>query len=383
MNFYLIKYHNLDNEISRGCLSDIIADTCTSNNECIDCEGDGCNIVVGTQNVQCKVCADCGGDTPSPSASCAVDFGAEQTCYNSITTTFEVSKGCAKDCPDPTCNYCQGADCNDQLYCLRCASTVDNECIAGTENPFATPCGKGLKCITGIDATGNTIRGCENSITVTSQALCETDKCNTGLYPIDRLSCYQCSGVECISESLLPTGHGVCSLYKENDECYLIVSEDGETITRGCVSDEITCTDNEHCISCPASGCNSQAEQQYCIQCSGNDCLTDLDAGTVCPSGASLSYEQCYTYNNKETVIRGCISSAEDDIKTICNDDENGQCTLCSGANCNNAAENVYASCIVCDSTTGNCDENLNALASDCAVADAKCFLYRKGIYSF
>lgn len=67
-----------------------------------------------------------------------------------------------------------------------------------------------------IEIDGTTSRGCATSDDINT---CNTDNCNSGIFPEDRLSCYQCT--DCSSTSLQNSEAPLCSLYKDDqNSCY-------------------------------------------------------------------------------------------------------------------------------------------------------------------
>lgn len=76
---------------------------------------------------------------------------------------------------------------------------------------------------------GFTVRGC-----LTPQILsqcsdgacvsCRVNKCNSQIFPEDRLSCLHCEGSDCVNQANTIEVRYPCANYQENDSCYSIFS---------------------------------------------------------------------------------------------------------------------------------------------------------------
>lgn len=130
----------------RGCESDE-AHKCNANNNCEACKtNNGCNDVVGSTDVTCNACTDCGTNAQVDKI-CSEEFEGD-TCGHSITSGV-VFKGCASECND--CTKCKGDKCNNQLYCFTCDSNTESSCLTNPATSTSTLCAVGATCIT---ATG-------------------------------------------------------------------------------------------------------------------------------------------------------------------------------------------------------------------------------------
>lgn len=136
--------------------------------------------------------------------------------------------------------------------------------------------------------------------------------------------------------------------------------EFGEFVQRGCSSDiniNENCLIGNTCVTCDKDECNNQGIFQTCIKCDGIDCINPTASGKNCNS--VLGHEKCYTYNNGESVTRGCLSEADSNLSCS----STGEiCKTCQGQNCNNQIEKLYSSCIVCESdVNGSCSKSTNS----------------------
>lgn len=136
----------------RGCESDQ-ANKCTGNANCITCNNDnGCNNIVGSSEVTCKSCTNCGNNPPEDK-TCNEDFGSD-SCAHSITDGV-VFKGCASECEEAGCAKCKDSNCNNLLYCITCNSDAEITCVSNPAITSSVLCDSGATCIT---ATGNLIK---------------------------------------------------------------------------------------------------------------------------------------------------------------------------------------------------------------------------------
>lgn len=129
-----------------------------------------------------------------------------------------------------------------------------------------------------------------------------------------------------------------------------------------------------NCVTCEKNECNNQGILQTCIKCEGIECLSPTQTGANC--NAVLGHEECYTYNNGESVIRGCLSDADLAFQNSCS--ATGDiCKTCQGQNCNVQKEQLYSTCIVCESDeNGSCRQSLN---SERCSDNSGCFILVSG----
>lgn len=146
-----------------------------------------------------------------------------------------------------TCKTCEGKNCNKKKefqQCITCDSRDDSECSRDATSQSSVMCQNYLStCVTGIDAHGHTRRRCsrqykDEDIDFPNNQfqVCKDNKCNTGIYPANRLQCYRCDGkddcdfmpshltaLENSSWQLAP-----CDILSEFDQCYAYLSESME-----------------------------------------------------------------------------------------------------------------------------------------------------------
>lgn len=85
-----------------------------------------------------------------------------------------------------------------------------------------------------------------------------TYACNENVVPLDRLTCYTCSGNStsaCGSVTAVPEHRIICPLFRNDDQC--VATKSGDIITRGCLSSmqNANCETTHRC--CLGHGCNS------------------------------------------------------------------------------------------------------------------------------
>lgn len=149
-----------------------------------------------------------------------------------------MKRGCLSDLPEyemqmcrnegAFCKTCQNDNCNQKVAfqtCYSCNSDSEADCVS---NPSAAlqpnTCRQYTDtCITVVTTDGQTQRGCSSEIQaiVTSDEICDSNNCNSGVYPADRKRCHQCSGNEC--NQLLQDNDAslqLCNNYDSNDRCF-------------------------------------------------------------------------------------------------------------------------------------------------------------------
>uniref|UniRef100_A0A182NV67 DUF753 domain-containing protein n=1 Tax=Anopheles dirus TaxID=7168 RepID=A0A182NV67_9DIPT len=140
-------------------------------------------------------------------------------------------------------------------------------------------------------------------------------------------------------------------------------------LTRGCLSALATmeqraeCTEQKGraCVSCTEAECNS-GPWLKCVHCDndGPDSCADKQRVSLCPQYRSS--DRCYEIvqsNGEESLLeRGCLSAASPDIQTICKDDSDPGCIVCSEHGCN---EIQWPVCYRCQSseTDDRCNHKL------------------------
>lgn len=253
-----------------------------------------------------------------------------------------------------------------------------------------------------------TIRGCKSELeaqltsqcTTESCGLCDSDLCNSRIYPEDRQQCHKCTTCDYIENNSVL---GICENYQEIDSCYVVVDQvaNPETSTidivsyRGCTSTEdegnAYCLSHpEKCVYCTGPGCNNQPSytdsKLTCYKCDGsldNNCPFSQDGqeSKLCDYNTFLgAREQCYTYTKPNgMIVRGCLKelTANDEIRLKCESNDE-TCKVCAGEDCNkDTTVEDYGTCVLCD---GETDPNCATLEASyatmaCPKSDVKgCF---------
>lgn len=143
------------------------------------------------------------------------------------------------------CKTCHGKDCNIKRNfqeCIDCVSKFNGLCLGNNKTTDWKPCENYLStCLIGIDAHGLTHRRCsidyehDSLIFPNNQfVVCTENKCNTFIFPPDRLQCYECNGEpECDFKAVKSTeAHPIvgrelkpCKVLSVFDQCYSYLSE--------------------------------------------------------------------------------------------------------------------------------------------------------------
>ncbi|XP_039432770.1 proprotein convertase subtilisin/kexin type 5-like [Culex pipiens pallens] len=380
---------NNDGKLERDCLSTLKTDEekvkCNSDtdNTCIACTEAGCN------KQKWLKCHKCDGDAckaaqPGEGEHCT-NYKESDKCYERFLDGTDVERGCESDL-DPTtenvcvanqqCKTCSDADgCNKDVStvfevtkCVQCKSSedADGSCLKGTkaEEVCANPDGK---CYSRIIAGGILERGCRSALTAQEQTactgelcnLCGDAGCNKGVFPENRLLCYQCKNtngndVSCSNELTGDSKAGVCKIYKADDKCYSRVTAT-LNFERGCQSDlgenAKVCDTLSSCLECDGKNCNSLSEQTLkdstkCQRCTSDDagCL----AGTAPVQSCGQTGDSCFVrINNDGKLERDCLSTLKtDEEKVKCNSLTDKTCIACTEAGCN---KQKWLKCHKCD----------------------------------
>lgn len=237
--------------IERGCLKEKGSDFengCKSNDAkcqiCSNDDGRACN----QQNLSIDTCIACNSnedprchDDPSSINEIICSVNAKTAgCY--LHRYEDVCKrGCVSDLSESfqgiclnqsdKCKTCIGKNCNvvkDYKTCYTCDSKNDSYCVKVSELTNVTICSNYLSSCATLIENGYTNRKCYDDFDSNNEStidLCTDDKCNSNVFPKNRLQCYQCSGdEECkhiTEESILEP----CKFYSENDQCYSLINE--------------------------------------------------------------------------------------------------------------------------------------------------------------
>uniref|UniRef100_A0A182JRT2 DUF753 domain-containing protein n=1 Tax=Anopheles christyi TaxID=43041 RepID=A0A182JRT2_9DIPT len=356
--------------IAKGCSEVYEADVCNKGqpNDATHllCHSAGCNnVLFPVDRLKCFQCKEGACSDPALTPTICEPYSVDDSCYSFLDRQ---QKGCVRQLEDSTecnagddgrCVLCNVDGCNSEpraLECVVCSSKIEASCVepmAMVQSRKLCPVGG---CVTFIDDDGYTVRGCALDYQLTT-ALCtgttcqvctNNDACNNALFPLNRLQCYQCSGATCLDvTSQIPS---FCQRYSANDTCYVYASSP-TNIRRGCLSDPFSDCPADGCVKCStANGCNSDppigANTLTCHQCEGVDCaIEQTGAGTVCPPVLLGRSDACYTWVEKYSVRRGCLSE-----ERACSP-MNPNCHICSsGKDCNADPYPIERhECVQCD----------------------------------
>uniref|UniRef100_T1GQZ3 DUF753 domain-containing protein n=1 Tax=Megaselia scalaris TaxID=36166 RepID=T1GQZ3_MEGSC len=253
---------NIENVVSRGCLSVDTEQSCVEDKDCTSCKD-------------------------------------EQHCNIKQDTT-------------PECFSCQGDGCSEIDFATqtRVKCNEGSKCITQLNNQ-------------GLVVRGCTQSAQEKCLDENTCKICDGRLCNGEIFPTDRLKCIQCNstaqGDECslASEKFSRT----CNIYNKEDQCFTYADEKG-LLYRGCASDKNQACTEDNCLKCSGDNCNTNGLQVpnklKCIKCDsskGEECEADkIKAEAVtCTGNHNLNErETCFVQkvtseDNKVTTKRGCF----------------------------------------------------------------------------
>ncbi|XP_055309662.1 uncharacterized protein LOC129573299 [Sitodiplosis mosellana] len=391
-------------DVSRGCALEKpppFIDRCRSDpNKCNMCDtfdGNGCN----NQTIKIGACVEC-DSLEDPSCRDKPHQFKDSICTGLITANMpgcylstyggRIRRGCNRDlipfqlndCRHPNndkCKTCEGRNCNlknEFQECIYCNSRENIECSRNGTVQTSHMCENYLDtCVTGIDAHGHTQRRCSRSfdddaIEFPNEQfeVCRDNKCNTNIFPSNRLQCYSCEGnkedcdfmpsksteIDTNSKKLVP-----CGILSKLDQCFAFLAADNK-IYRGCMTDtndhRLLCEKDKKglCLKCGETGCNNMARIRppslSCVHCGksaecsfGQDEKDATQCKTNVPFGAE---ESCYTQYSLDGSLteRGCTLDAKKTLESL---QDTEKISFCSETGCND--KNIKQSqCVACKS---------------------------------
>lgn len=364
--------NSLNQYVDKGCRSDLQSNYTCSDPMCKSCSGDLCNnVLYPSDRLTCLYCLknDC---TPNASQKkiCKQYNSQNQACITTFNEKNEVNyRDCYVDASEGTrnicdnndliCTKCNGSNCNTDVSrrgskCFKCEGIA---CFKEINYPADVVDCSSEGCFTGLNDSGETVRGCASSFTSSSCSSesctrCQGDLCNGIQFPTSRrLLCYKClkDEGECPA-----TVESYCDIYGENERCVSVLDETNNVIERGCsqsINNKKYCERNQkNCISCSTPNCNTDLHKiNQCVSCSSiedSNCVTNpalIKNVRNCTQG-------CYTRVVGENLLRGCL---EDLSNVECNDAN--FCSQCNSYDkCNvNLYPKDRLQCLSC--TSANC----------------------------
>ncbi|XP_053677820.1 uncharacterized protein LOC128727989 [Anopheles nili] len=365
-------YTRLDGELrlSRGCLSEIDASDCASDELCLVCPGKDCNNAPWGKCYQCSnaTSPDC---SPKQKGKELLKYCRQNTitgrCFAKIDE-MEFTRGCSTDleteltCQDPKqCVKCVGDACNREsaksyfnpAHCLRCHSDSVIGCYEGTIAPVACA-NPDDDCFYRRASKKAIHRGCLSELTSTDQFLCHLptsvachtcpeNGCNTQTWR----RCYQCSSLTDQSCAARQTDSTYLSLCTKIDD-YCFEDRDGAEIRRNC--GKHFCDHKKTCVECKTDACNGRSA----IDLLPSQCLVCESTDPLCANGSRVDHycnylnEPCFALVRNDGVLeRGCFSNLYEPYKTKCLDLNDRSCMVCNGNSCNRFP---WQQCIQCRS---------------------------------
>lgn len=296
-------------------------------------------------------------------------------CLSHLGVNDNLKQECEKN---DYCKTCNGNNCNikEKLQtCFTCNSFENSNCATLKEELPVKICDDYFDtCKVYVKPNSTTHRGCsleidDPAVECSPQTVnckqCSENLCNGGIFPNNRISCYQCRGLpssECsrnVKEDMIHP----CEKFYFRDSCYLIVDKNNVT-SRGCLSDSDffsnLCQANPNeCDVCQTSNCNMNSIMRSptlnCIKCDTSTdpkCLWGFTDGSKTPCTKNVLHyqeESCFIFQVSNTsLIRGC--TLDSNVCKLSN-----SCLICKEDGCNNKKK-AEQYCIECSSEeNGDC----------------------------
>ncbi|KAG5682586.1 hypothetical protein PVAND_011931 [Polypedilum vanderplanki] len=350
--------------VYRNCYSDvneIVQSLCddSGNIDCVKCNSKNCNILTSRAGTKCFKCS--GLECFIPSLSNIID--CKSSCYLGVDKNGQTVRDCSSSsfaCTEGSmdCLVCNEDFCNGITFpvinrrsCIRC---IGNECQNSDNSMFCPIFNSAELCTTVFDSTNQIIeRGCSSSLTSTSvnntnKLSCNFDNCNTHKAINQIFYCISCDSdndKKCITDPK-QTATITCS----TNECYSRLLTNG-VVQRGCASILTSSCSNENCIKCNGTQCNSvnvPSSRQSCLKCSGNSCSLNNAIIETC---LNHNNNNCITIFDQDSkpILRNCYSDVNEVVQSICDDENNLECTKCTSKNCNTVIKRRGTICLKCN----------------------------------
>ncbi|XP_065076366.1 uncharacterized protein LOC135699970 [Ochlerotatus camptorhynchus] len=394
----------IGDSIHRGCLMDTDLE-CTET--CLTCNSSSCNDHPYEFNsslscMQCSGARECHDKSEPELCVGTLNLGSPDQCYSLLMNGEIIKKGCRRafaECSDleESCKLCSCDGCNlvsTNSAIISCIECEGKDC--GNEVDARELC-EDVACISYVSKEGIVSRGCLKGFEKLCSSYgnkhetCYESVCNKDIFPSDRIKCYRCDDCETMLGS-----PEICAKYVEDDGCFTAISDDGSTVSRGCISElKTTCT-GALCTPCHETGCNGENQpDQSTTEAPESTSTSTEDSSITTEEGTSTSKASTSTVNSVETttitsslacirckesmdvacawafqsdsaeqcptdVETGCFTCRQDDTSIVrgCSS-EQGQsaCSVisieeCAEAGCNNENQRTQQ-CAICES---NCD---------------------------
>lgn len=309
------------------------------------------------------------------------------------------TQSCGNEFECMTCSIetlCNGKPIEDE-FCISCDSRENPDCRHKASFAMQKKCpmfARQVGCYH-HEEESHTRRGCIAALLADDMEICRNNSgdcrsctgngCNSKKTLQRCVTCSSETDKKCI-ENVDEIASQACEKY--DDECFTSVL-DGHYVERGCLSqvnDDFIdkCKQNpKKCVICSGGdddACNDQAiGKERCVQCdSTNDTLcastneAELEQMSIeCNRGNSLIVQGCYLNVVSETNHqRGCVSDIVDMEKKKWCVDNNANCKVCEGDNCNRQPS--YQQCYECQ----NCAEPDQSRVATCNRYVEPCVIY-------
>ncbi|XP_058814960.1 protein eyes shut homolog isoform X3 [Topomyia yanbarensis] len=287
----------IDNIIHRGCLSQTSLSCDPSSSTCLSCTNTGCNgqpkeFDSTLSCVQCHGFSNCTYTTESTPCEGTVVLGNEDMCYSAWHNGELLQKGClrkaASACDHPaTCEFCSCDGCNlvtsdsPDIPCLVCEGDGCGDKLELSSDQICND----KACVSFMSQAGVVSRGClfhfeEKCASYGNKhEVCTETRCNSELYPSDRIKCHRCTNC--------PDVFGepeICTKYVEDDGCFTLISNDGASMKRGCLSELQSECNEPNCTPCYIDGCNDKTTDEtttFSTTDSSSDTTTESSSSTA------------------------------------------------------------------------------------------------------
>lgn len=366
---------NENGDVKRDCASTVATSSkCVKddklNGTCLVCDDDYCNAVIYPMNNR-LLCQSCIGELCDeklndekfcerihPNEKCVTVFNSankviERGCSSSLTNerACQANPGNCLACGFARCNIQESKA--DIYHCASCNSKDDPNCVRDTPTPIVQACSTNM-CYSRIIPMVNSNwyhveKGCAANLQRPSSCtggnsgctICQGDRCNNIVYPVDRMSCLTCRNNECNANGTAASMQKFCRLYnRQLQGCITLYDVNDKVNFRGCFSDaavgtQEVCNDISEllCTKCSNRNCNVDTKRRgkKCFKCSGLDCFTPNY-----PADIVECLSDCYVgVNAAGETVRDCASAIANTTSCSANDDENSRCVVCSDDLCN------------------------------------------------
>ncbi|XP_065072616.1 uncharacterized protein LOC135697001 [Ochlerotatus camptorhynchus] len=361
----------IGDSIYRGCLMDTVLE-CTE--RCLTCNSSSCNDHPYEFNsslscIKCSGARDCQEKSETELCVGTLNLSSTDQCYSLLVNDEIIEKGCQRAFPECSdlvdCTLCSCDGCNlystdpDIISCIECEG---EDC--GNELDARELC-EDVACISYVSKEGIVSRGClsgfENlcSSYGNKHETCSEPVCNKNIFPSDRIKCYRCDDCETMLGS-----PEICAKYVEGDGCFTAISDDGSTVSRGCISELKTICTGALCTPCYETGCNGENQpDQSTTEAPGSTSTSTEDSSITTEEGSSTS-EASTSTNDASTSTVNSVETTTTTSSLACIRCKESMDVTCAWGFQSDSAEQCPT-----DSETGcfTCKQEDNSIVRGCS----------------